>query len=188
MLLLSTVVLFAVSQIIGVSLILLTALLYVALFLPGIMHRVSVRTALAAMDNAHNWDVLWRAGGLAITFKGTQVATCVSPSGNWRGFVIQYLPHTEENTEAQGISEETELERQTHQLPASLDFDPDMSALSLSRCASSYGFSYLRHHPSEELGEPCPRNVGLFPKNLHVQMQIVCPQQASGSDGPPYKH
>jgi hypothetical protein len=128
MLLLSTIVVFTMSQVIGVSLLLLSVIVHVAIFQPWIMHRVSLRAKSAAMDNVRNWDVLWRIGGLVVTYKSSQPVTCASPAGDWRGFVKQNLPHAEENMETQGIGEETELEKQTHQPPATLNFDSDMSA------------------------------------------------------------
>ena len=109
------------SGIVGVLLIVVSALVYVAFILPWILHRVSVRAKSAAMDNAHNWDVLWRAGGLIITFTGNELSKCMSPSGNWRDFVTQYLPRSEETPETQGIGEESNLEKQSHRLPNSLD-------------------------------------------------------------------
>jgi len=46
----------------------------------------------AATDNLHNWNILWKLGGLVLTLNYNSKTRCVSPDGDWRAFVTRYLP------------------------------------------------------------------------------------------------
>lgn len=48
--------------------------------------RVQRRTLDAVLRNAHNWDLLWRYGGMALVRKGGFEKPCVAPNDDWRSF------------------------------------------------------------------------------------------------------
>ena len=68
---------------------------YLFLVRPWISQRVYRRAIDAATDNLHNWNVLWKLGGLVLTLNYMSKTRCVSPDGDWRAFVTRYLPEME---------------------------------------------------------------------------------------------
>lgn len=59
---------------------------------PWVSQRVYRRAIDAAIDNLHNWNILWKLGGLVLTLNYMSKTRCVSPDGDWRAFVTRYLP------------------------------------------------------------------------------------------------
>ena len=43
----------------------------------------------------HNWNLLWKMGGLVVTLNYMNKTRCVAPDGDWRAFVTRYLPEME---------------------------------------------------------------------------------------------
>jgi len=66
-------------------------LVYCALVRPLILQRVSGRTIKAATENIHNWNLLWKKGGLAVMLTGTKNSRVTFPH-DWRDFVTRRLP------------------------------------------------------------------------------------------------
>ncbi|TAK98614.1 MAG: hypothetical protein EPO08_18680, partial [Rhodospirillaceae bacterium] len=89
-LLLPVVLMFTINLIVGTAVLLLSVLVYLTLIRPWILQRVHERTMEMAMENIHNWEVLWKKGGLAVVLKGTMSSRCISPGGNWRAFATRY--------------------------------------------------------------------------------------------------
>lgn len=54
-------------------------------------HQLRGRTVEAVLRNAHNLNVLWAFGGIALLRKGPPEDTCVAPAGDWRRFVRRYF-------------------------------------------------------------------------------------------------
>jgi len=71
---------------------LLGVIIYMFLVRPWISQRVYRRSIVAATDNLHNWNILWKLGGLVLTLNYMSKTRCVSPDGDWRAFVTRYLP------------------------------------------------------------------------------------------------
>jgi hypothetical protein len=92
LLFISTVMIFAINLMVGIAVIVLGIILYVLLIRPWILNRVSARTLAAALDNFHNWNLLWRKGGLTIEVAGSDGPQCLSPLGDWRAFIAQRMP------------------------------------------------------------------------------------------------
>jgi hypothetical protein len=53
---------------------------------------VSRRAIHAATGNVHNWDLLWKKGGLIVMLKNASKSHCKSPAGDWRVFVAHHFP------------------------------------------------------------------------------------------------
>jgi hypothetical protein len=68
---------------------------YLFVVRPWIAQRVYRRALDAAIDNLHNWNILWKLGGLVLTLNYMNKTRCVSPDGDWRAFVTRYLPEME---------------------------------------------------------------------------------------------
>src|SRR5690348_4857044 len=82
--------LFAVALIImfanmlaGLAAIVLCAPIYLTLVRPWILLRVQKRALESALRNLHNWELLWRKGGLMIA-NSARRTRCQSPGGDWR--------------------------------------------------------------------------------------------------------
>lgn len=91
----SMTVMFTVDLLLGTAIMVLGVFIYLFLIRPWISQRVYRRAIEAAMDNLHNWNILWRLGGLVITLNYMNKTRCVSPDGDWRAFVTRYLPEME---------------------------------------------------------------------------------------------
>ncbi|MBL8628266.1 MAG: hypothetical protein JNM81_01465 [Rhodospirillaceae bacterium] len=91
----SMTVMFTVDLLLGTAVMVLGVFIYLFLIRPWISQRVYRRAIEAAMDNLHNWNILWRLGGLVITLNYMNKTRCVSPDGDWRAFVTRYLPEME---------------------------------------------------------------------------------------------
>ena len=76
----------------GTAAMVLGVISYLFLVRPWISQRVYRRAIDAATDNLHNWNVLWKLGGLVLTLNYMSKTRCVSPDGDWRAFVTRYLP------------------------------------------------------------------------------------------------
>lgn len=92
MLTLSVVFIFAINLIVGLALMVLSVFLYLIFIRPWILQRVSRRAIDAATMNLHNWDLLWKKGGLAVALIGTKKSRVTFPDGDWRDFVARHLP------------------------------------------------------------------------------------------------
>jgi hypothetical protein len=91
LLMVSVVSMFAFNALVGVAMLVLSVLVYSTLVRPLILQRVSGRTIQAATENVHNWDLLWKKGGLAIMLTGTKDSRVTFPH-DWRDFVTRRLP------------------------------------------------------------------------------------------------
>ena len=92
LLLLAMAVMLLVDLLIGTLAMLLGVLMYLFLVRPWVSQRVYRRAIDAATDNLHNWNILWKLGGLVMTLNYMSKTRCVSPDGDWRAFVTRYLP------------------------------------------------------------------------------------------------
>ncbi|MSO98193.1 MAG: hypothetical protein EXR11_08250 [Rhodospirillaceae bacterium] len=93
-------VMFAIDLLLGTAVMVMGVFAYLFLVRPWISQRVYRRAIDAAIDNLHDWNVLWKQGGLVITLNFMNKTRCVSPDGDWRAFVTRYLPEMEmEGTE-----------------------------------------------------------------------------------------
>jgi hypothetical protein len=88
-------VMFLINLLLGTALMVAGIFLYLLVIRPWISQRVYRRAIDAAMDNLHNWNVLWKLGGLVVTLNYLNKTRCVSPDGDWRAFVTRYLPEME---------------------------------------------------------------------------------------------
>jgi hypothetical protein len=95
MLVASLAVMFAVDLLLGTAVMVLSVFFYLFVIRPWISQRVYRRAIDAAMDNLHNWNILWRLGGLVVTLNYMNKTRCVSPEGDWKAFVTRYLPEME---------------------------------------------------------------------------------------------
>jgi len=91
MLMASLASMFAFNELVGVAMLVLSVLAYSILVRPLILQRVSGRTLKAATENIHNWDLLWKKGGLAVMLTGTKSSRVTFPH-DWRDFVTRRLP------------------------------------------------------------------------------------------------
>lgn len=82
-------------MLVGVAAMLLGVLFYLFVMRPWIAQRVYRRSIEAATENLHNWNLLWKLGGLVITLNYMNKTRCVAPDGDWRAFVTRYLPEME---------------------------------------------------------------------------------------------
>ena len=76
----------------GTAAMVLGVISYLFLVRPWISQRVYRRAIDAATDNLHNWNVLWKLGGLVLTLNYMSKTRCASPDGDWRAFVTRYSP------------------------------------------------------------------------------------------------
>jgi hypothetical protein len=70
----------------------LGALLYAILIRPFILRVVQERALESAVGHLHNWELLWKQGGLVLKTAGASGPVCLSPAGDWRAFVQQNIP------------------------------------------------------------------------------------------------
>ena len=91
-LLLATGAMVLLDLLLGTLAMVLGVIIYLFLVRPWISQRVYRRAIDAATDNLHNWNVLWKLGGLVLTLNYMSKTRCVSPDGDWRAFVTRYLP------------------------------------------------------------------------------------------------
>jgi len=90
-LVISVASMFVLNVLAGVAILLLGALAYSSLVRPILAQRVSGRTITAATENVHNWDLLWKKGGLSIMLTGTKSSRVTFPH-DWRDFAVRCLP------------------------------------------------------------------------------------------------
>jgi hypothetical protein len=83
------------SLLLGTAVMVLGVLFYLFIMRPWIAQRVYRRSIEAATENLHNWNLLWKLGGLVITLNFMGKTRCVAPDGDWRAFVTRYLPEME---------------------------------------------------------------------------------------------
>jgi hypothetical protein len=86
---------FTLNVLLGTALMVVGLFAYLLVIRPWIAQRVYRRTLDAATDNLHNWNILWKLGGLVVTLNYMNKTRCVSPDGDWRAFVARYLPEAE---------------------------------------------------------------------------------------------
>ncbi|MCA0199221.1 MAG: hypothetical protein LCH56_00085 [Proteobacteria bacterium] len=86
---------FTVDLILGTAVMVLGVFFYLFIVRPWIAQRVYRRAIAAATENLHNWNLLWKLGGLVLTLNFMNKTRCVSPDGDWRAFVTRYLPEME---------------------------------------------------------------------------------------------
>ena len=91
----SLAVMFFIQLLLGTAVMVLGVILYLFLIRPWVAQRLYRRALDAATDNLHNWNVLWKLGGLVLTLNYMNKTRCVSPDGDWRAFVTRYLPEME---------------------------------------------------------------------------------------------
>lgn len=91
----SMTVMFTVQLLLGTAIMVVGVLFYLFIVRPWIAQRVYRRAIDAATDNLHNWNILWKLGGLVVTLNYMNKTRCVSPDGDWRAFVTRYLPEME---------------------------------------------------------------------------------------------
>lgn len=91
----SLVIMFVIHLIVGTAVMVFSVLFYLFVVRPWISQRVYRRAIDAAVDNLHNWNILWKLGGLVLTLNFMNKTRCVSPDGDWRAFVTRYLPEME---------------------------------------------------------------------------------------------
>ena len=91
----SLALMFFVNLLLGTATMVLGVLFYLFVMRPWIAQRVYRRTIDAATENLHNWNLLWKQGGLVITLNYMNKTRCVAPDGDWRAFVTRYLPEME---------------------------------------------------------------------------------------------
>src|SRR3954462_8035674 len=82
-------------MLVGIAAMVLGVLFYLFIMRPWIAQRVYRRAIDAATENLHNWNLLWKMGGLVITLNYMNKTRCVAPDGDWRAFVTRYLPEME---------------------------------------------------------------------------------------------
>ncbi len=80
---------------VGIASMMLGVFFYLFVMRPWIAQRVYRRAIDAATENLHNWNLLWKQGGLVITLNFMNKTRCVAPDGDWRAFVTRYLPEME---------------------------------------------------------------------------------------------
>jgi hypothetical protein len=95
LLVVSISIMVTINLLLGTAIMVFCVFFYLFLVRPWISQRVYRRAIDAAMDNLHNWNILWKLGGLVITLNYMNKTRCVSPEGDWRAFVTRYLPEME---------------------------------------------------------------------------------------------
>jgi hypothetical protein len=94
-LIVSLTLMFFVHLLLGTAAMVLGVIFYLFALRPWIAQRVYRRAIDAATENLHNWNLLWRIGGLVLTLNYMNKTRCVAPDGDWRAFVTRYLPEME---------------------------------------------------------------------------------------------
>lgn len=113
----SIVVMFTVELLLGTAIMVLGVFFYLFIVRPWISQRVYRRAIDAATDNLHNWNILWKLGGLVVTLNFMNKTRCVSPDGDWKAFVTRYLPEMEmEGLEAYNAFNTTPKEAEEKEL------------------------------------------------------------------------
>lgn len=95
MMVISLVLMFTANVIVGTASMILGLLIYFAAIRPWILQRVCDRAVEAALTNPHNWDLLWKKGGLTVKLNDAKGLRCEAPRGDWRSFVANHLPRVE---------------------------------------------------------------------------------------------
>ena len=121
---------------------------------------VSTRHWIHATDNLHNWNVLWKLGGLVITLNYMSKTRCVSPDGDWRAFVTRYLPEMEmEGVEVYNAFNRPEKPRTTddnEKSHACKELDLYVERRTCDRSAQQRRMTRTRRElSSEDLNWPC---------------------------------
>ena len=88
-------VMFFLNLLLGTAIMVLGVLFYLFVVRPWVAQRLYRRALDAAIDNLHNWNILWKMGGLVIALNYMNKTRCVAPDGDWRAFVTRYLPEME---------------------------------------------------------------------------------------------
>ncbi len=71
---------------------LILILLYQVYGAPRLVHwRTHQRAVEVALQNLHNFQLLWSIGGFAVALKDLPTCNCVAPTGDWLSFVDDYL-------------------------------------------------------------------------------------------------
>ncbi|MBY0510704.1 MAG: hypothetical protein K2P94_11210 [Rhodospirillaceae bacterium] len=91
----SLALMFFVNLLLGTGVMVLGVLFYLFVMRPWVAQRVYRRAIDAATENLHNWNLLWKMGGLVIALNYMNKTRCVAPDGDWRAFVTRYLPEME---------------------------------------------------------------------------------------------
>ena len=91
----SLALMFFIHLLLGTATMLLGVFFYLFVMRPWIAQRVYRRAIEAATENLHNWNLLWKIGGLVLTLNYMNKTRCVAPDGDWRAFVTRYLPEME---------------------------------------------------------------------------------------------
>jgi hypothetical protein len=91
----SLALMFFGNLLLGTATMVLGVLFYLFVMRPWIAQRVYRRAIEAATENLHNWNLLWKLGGLVIALNYMNKTRCVAPDGDWRAFVTRYLPEME---------------------------------------------------------------------------------------------
>ena len=76
----SLAVMFFIQLLLGTAVMVLGVILYLFLIRPWVAQRLYRRALDAATDNLHNWNVLWKLGGLVLTLNYMNKTRCVSCS------------------------------------------------------------------------------------------------------------
>ncbi len=109
MMVISLVLMFTANVIVGTAAMILGVLIYFTAIRPWILQRVYDRAVEAALTNPHNWDLLWKKGGLIIKLNDAKGLRCEAPRGDWRAFAANHLPRVE----IDGVQQYTEFNRNT---------------------------------------------------------------------------
>jgi hypothetical protein len=88
------ILLLFINALVGVAALVLCGPIFLLAIRPWIFLRVRQRAMDSAMLNMHNWEVLWRKGGLSLT-SVVRRTRCQSPGGDWRTFVKDNVPIVE---------------------------------------------------------------------------------------------
>ncbi len=63
--------------------------------------RIKHRAVELGLESEENWQALWRRGAFELKTGGrTSSESCVSPTGDWQGFVRRHLAHENETNGA----------------------------------------------------------------------------------------
>jgi hypothetical protein len=81
-----------VNVLAATAVLVLGILLYLIVIRPFILRVVQDRAIESAVGHLHNWDLLWKQGGLIVRTTAANGPACSSPAGDWRAFVQQHLP------------------------------------------------------------------------------------------------
>ena len=95
MLTISVILIFVIHVLVGLAATVLSVLIYLTIIRSWILKRVYDRAIEAATKNLHNWDLLWKKGGLVLSFNRSKNVRCLSPRDDWRAFAARYLRRQE---------------------------------------------------------------------------------------------